>query len=1119
MSFVDAIEINLDLKAFNYLIGIAKNPNINSNTFYDSVNSNFIIDNVNINSDQMVFNLNNNEANIKNIGKLNTLYNDFINDVVKFLSYPNRHLDYTFIVESGFSTNFRGRYDNFSPNNGIFDTKELLNIFKTGLFGNIQLNNITKILRDTIANNPFGNRSTSSSIYDGFYPDDLIFIPGGLSISINLPVDFFQSIYTNEKININFDNKIDTLITYLTLSPISQITRVLSGIPVILRMTDFKGDITINNKILENVLTKSIASVILDLSLEKLAIFESAQTHLRQVLTDQLVNISFNLSQTLATFDNVNASSYMYNSLSVFQSSIELVRVAEYQYNINKQIQTINKTYDTTIGLLTTLAEASLKSKYELDILAHQLATNEIISKSSNDPDIISTANENIIRIAQIFIDLQNASATSLATTNALFKLSSNTFIKNLILYNVVTDLDIDFYRSIGYLNSLEKTIDIIAGTFTDSTLYPGVYIGAAAVAVTGTITFDGQMNSNSLFVIRVGGALSTAANANMILINGALASNIFWVSVGATSLGVNTTFVGTVFSYAATTIGKGCNISGRILSLGAIALNNSRITTPITGSSINIFQLTQFSLFAVGAISNADGGRCVILGSVYSGGVVSFPTPVSSPFILIGNIYSTSPFNTGALQTTEDSFYLENYLVINYGSYGISLPPINKNNNGIFSLLMEPQGVTIDVVSGIINVSSNIYLGIYEFYILFYNDKTSTVSTFILCIIPRVLINDITDCISCRITIQDKALLDAEQILYSIISSQVNITNESNNYMNNQISITNSLPISKGIIFIESQITSLNFFLQTIQYLTFISLDIDFYRSIGYLNTLEKTIDVIGSTFTNSTLLAGVYTGVAAVAITGTITFDGQMNSNSLFVIRIVGALSTAANVNMILINGALASNIFWVSVGATSLGANTTFIGTVFSYAATSIGKGCNIYGRILSLGAISVNNSKIIVPTTTSLVDTYNLSHFSLYAGGAISNADGGLCLLFGDIGSGGVLSFPTPASSPLILIGNIYATSPLNTGAFLTTQGFIYSNNNLIYDYGTVDISLLPNDIYSKGVFYLINEPFGVTIDVETGIITIALVEIGIKEFYVIYFDYNISITSILILSII
>lgn len=101
-------------------------------------------------------------------------------------------------------------------------------------------------------------------------------------------------------------------------------------------------------------------------------------------------------------------------------------------------------------------------------------------------------------------------------------------------------------------------------------------------------------------------------------------------------------------------------------------------------------------------------------------------------------------------------------------------------------------------------------------------------------------------------------------------------------------------------------------------------------------------------------TLTAGVYHSVAALAVTDSLTFDAQGDPNAIFVIQTDGALNTTAATSMVLLNGAKASNIYWVSAGAATLGAASHFDGNIISNAAVTIGAGTTVTGRALSVTA---------------------------------------------------------------------------------------------------------------------------------------------------------------------
>ena len=59
--------------------------------------------------------------------------------------------------------------------------------------------------------------------------------------------------------------------------------------------------------------------------------------------------------------------------------------------------------------------------------------------------------------------------------------------------------------------------------------LLPGVHHTAAAFALTGTLTLDGDGDPNAVFIFQVDAALNTAAASHITLIDGATASHVFW--------------------------------------------------------------------------------------------------------------------------------------------------------------------------------------------------------------------------------------------------------------------------------------------------------------------------------------------------------------------------------------------------------------------------------------------------------------------------------------------------------------------------------------------------------------------------------------------------------------
>ncbi|MBX9889345.1 MAG: DUF3494 domain-containing protein [Flavobacteriaceae bacterium] len=228
----------------------------------------------------------------------------------------------------------------------------------------------------------------------------------------------------------------------------------------------------------------------------------------------------------------------------------------------------------------------------------------------------------------------------------------------------------------------------------------------------------------------------------------------------------------------------------------------------------------------------------------------------------------------------------------------------------------------------------------------------------------------------------------------------------------------------------------------------------IDLKTAYGNLNSLTATVTnhlaVIGN---GETLIPGVYTIAGATSTLGTINFDGQGNPNALFVIRIGAAFSTAAMTKMILLNGAKASNIFWVVEGAASMAASTILKGTVITNGgAIAMAAGGNLEGRLFAItGAVSFSTGTAIIPSGSSGIDLGVLSTFIFFSGsGAISNA--GTSVITGDVGTnlGAITGFDPPTvfkGSFLYPGGSTLTSSSPNYTNALGTFG-IYQNGVLI-----------------------------------------------------------------------
>lgn len=108
-----------------------------------------------------------------------------------------------------------------------------------------------------------------------------------------------------------------------------------------------------------------------------------------------------------------------------------------------------------------------------------------------------------------------------------------------------------------------------------------------------------------------------------------------------------------------------------------------------------------------------------------------------------------------------------------------------------------------------------------------------------------------------------------------------------------------------------------------------------------------------------------GCYFRAGSIDITanGIVTLSG----NGVYIFRSTGgAVTTGANSQVLLAGGACAGNVFWAPVGATSLGATSSFIGNILDAAGITIGLNAALTGRALAFGGtVTTNAATITVP----------------------------------------------------------------------------------------------------------------------------------------------------------
>lgn len=131
-------------------------------------------------------------------------------------------------------------------------------------------------------------------------------------------------------------------------------------------------------------------------------------------------------------------------------------------------------------------------------------------------------------------------------------------------------------------------------GCAGNATLPPGVYISAtsSSIGVTGVLTLDGGGDANARFVFQAPSTLTTAAGApgvpgsQIVLTNGAKASNVWWQVGSSATVGTYADFKGNILADTTISLGTQSTSCGRLLAgavttSGAFVFDSNVVSVP----------------------------------------------------------------------------------------------------------------------------------------------------------------------------------------------------------------------------------------------------------------------------------------------------------------------------------------------------------------------------------------------------------------------------------------------------------------------------------------------------------------------------------------------------------
>ncbi|MFL6709822.1 MAG: ice-binding family protein [Massilia sp.] len=229
---------------------------------------------------------------------------------------------------------------------------------------------------------------------------------------------------------------------------------------------------------------------------------------------------------------------------------------------------------------LITAASGALSANATLTVIAAPVGGNPPVLPGALSVNLGSAASFGVLAGTSL---TSNAGGTTLIkgdvgspsqTVDPTLAAGFTNYKSGAILANALADLQVAITDANGRACDVSFAGDIDLGGLV---LPPGVYCYAGAISITGTLTLNGP----GVYIFRTALTLNSTANSSVMLKNGATAADVNWVPVGATTLGANAAFQGSILGKsAAITVGDNTTLlNGRVLSAAAVTLSNNQIT------------------------------------------------------------------------------------------------------------------------------------------------------------------------------------------------------------------------------------------------------------------------------------------------------------------------------------------------------------------------------------------------------------------------------------------------------------------------------------------------------------------------------------------------------------
>ena len=504
----------------------------------------------------------------------------------------------------------------------------------------------------------------------------------------------------------------------------------------------------------------------------------------------------------------------------------------------------------------------------------------------------------------------------------------------------------------------------IVSTDLGGQTLAPGVYCGLSSLGLTGEMFLDAQGDSNATFVLKAGSTLTTAT-AQVTLLNGAQAKNVYWQIGSSATLGVGSAMKGNILAYASITIVDNSTLLGRALAQnGAVTLGTANvITLPSTAASLATITLTPNA-------SDLGGGvmqQFTAVGTDASGNVLTI-APVWSVIAGGGSIDSVGMFTAGSVGGT----FANTVQATSGGISGAATVTVTIAPLPLATITLVPNGITLagngtrqftavgrDANGDVLAISPvwSVVAGGGSIDSGGYFTAGSVGGTFANTI--QATSGDISGFASVIVTIvtPPPAVNLGAASSYGILAAST-VTCVGTGVVNADLGLFPGTAVT-GFppCVITGALHAADGSAQAAQAALAVA--------YGQLTAMPCGA-TLSTDLGGQTLKPGVYCALAAQGLTGQMFLDGQGDPNAVFVIKVGSALTTAA-AQVTLVNGAQAKNVYWLIGSSATLGVGSAMKGNILAYASITIVDNSTLLGRALAQHAAVTmgSNNAITLP----------------------------------------------------------------------------------------------------------------------------------------------------------